>query len=296
MTLLPIALVGLSASFSAAYKLSKAMLLTTTSRRKVTKVHATAIEMLQFLLIFAGLAASSSSIESLRQCLIFHSMRLPVSTGATMLNTIVTYVLAIFAIDIIDNKIQLGKWRHPVQPQTLLLTRSLLLPHTIKTRHLPSRKIPRRPRARSEPVTPRMLGRTRPPLGSVKKLVLGIEEKTASKVQTPSIAVKRSAMEPVKKEAMLPFTPKSWKHGHEAVHGTPGLLWTCEVSPVGESFEVVELSGKQTARYAAERLNRRRVAPGDNCNGSPAPRNVEESGNEGSLVQDDRIRARANST
>lgn len=108
-------------------------------------------------------------------------MDFPVPAWFVATMTVSGYFLALFAIDLVDNRIQLGCWQHPVQTQTLLLTRSVLLPGSLwtiqrrtakkpierptKKEHnrkkvVPVRTTPyQRKRTTSEPVTPEMLRR-----------------------------------------------------------------------------------------------------------------------------------------
>lgn len=114
---------------------------------------------------------------------IISRLRFPVPAWFVATMSISTYLLALLAIDLIDNRIQLGCWQHPVQTQTLLLTRSSLAPWSIKKRRRRTAKKPakkptkkqeairkkkmepvlttpyRRKRTTSEPVTPEMLRR-----------------------------------------------------------------------------------------------------------------------------------------
>lgn len=64
---------------------------------------------------------------------IISDLNFPIPAWFVATMTISAYILALLAIDMVDNRIQLGFWQHPVQTQTLLLTRYLLASGSLKT-------------------------------------------------------------------------------------------------------------------------------------------------------------------
>ncbi|KXS97343.1 hypothetical protein AC578_10752 [Pseudocercospora eumusae] len=143
MAILPALLVFISTLLSYAYRSSKTMKLSAHDRKTITKAHAFAIETTQIFLLLCGI------LTIIRFCGILtehrHEMSLvhiQVPFCFALVLTFSIYIAAIFAIDLLDNRIQLGTWQHPFQTQTLLLTRSKFMPWTIKTtpRHRHIRK------------------------------------------------------------------------------------------------------------------------------------------------------------
>ncbi|KAK4503939.1 hypothetical protein PRZ48_004854 [Zasmidium cellare] len=132
MALLPITLTVISALLSGLYRLSHQLQLTKKQRHTITITHALAIECTQLLILIVGAAVHCLQIAAIDRGEVFTCCGLIISFWLAIPLTLAIYALALFAIDAIDNKIQLGTWRHPIQTQALLLTRSQLLPWTVQ--------------------------------------------------------------------------------------------------------------------------------------------------------------------
>jgi hypothetical protein len=137
--LLPLTLVAVSAACSLAYRYSpgRHRPLSTTHSSALTIAHAFAIEALQLSLTIIG-ATISGAMLCLSPTILYHfrlaDFDLYISTWLAAAGNLALYALAVFGIDAIDGLVQLGSWSHPVQMQTLLLTRSVLLPGTVVRR------------------------------------------------------------------------------------------------------------------------------------------------------------------
>lgn len=90
---------------------------------------------MQLLILGVGIFVGWSLFASETIMLDIHtisSLDFPVPAWFVATMKVSTYSLALIAIDMIDNRIQLGCWQHPVQTQTLLLTRASLASWNVK--------------------------------------------------------------------------------------------------------------------------------------------------------------------
>ena len=170
---LPLYLVAASAALHLSYKLLKQSNLGDPAKRTICGLHAYLTEAIQLLLLAIAFIACVDLLSALLNGERLVGVAFSAPSWLTLSAAVTTYTLAIFAIDLFDNIIQLGRLTHPVQMQTLILTRSMLLPVSVKRKEVSSaRKVfasvrsPVRKRALSEPITPTMLSR---PDGGLKR-------------------------------------------------------------------------------------------------------------------------------
>lgn len=189
---LPSYLVAASAALHLSHKFLKQSNLGDSTKRTICGFHAYLTEAMQLLL----LAIAFVTCLNLQSPILYGGelvgIERPAPTWLALAAKITTYTLAIFAIDLFDNIIQLGRLTHPVQMQTLILTRSMLLPMSVKRKKVSgARRVfvavrsPVRKRALSEPITPTMLSRpdaglkrrdSTPLPGQVAKLIQTFED------------------------------------------------------------------------------------------------------------------------
>ncbi|KAM3425341.1 hypothetical protein BST61_g7288 [Cercospora zeina] len=138
MALLPVLfVVGTSIACSLAYKYTPRLHLSRTQRSRIVTFHAFAIECFQ---LFLAVAAIGNSYDAIRSSSPFlrapqtPGMKRFVSDSIAVASILLMHICAILAIEVTDNFVQLGTCVHPFQYQAFLLTRSVLLPHTVKTR------------------------------------------------------------------------------------------------------------------------------------------------------------------
>ena len=134
--LLSFILIGVSTVCSLVYNYAARSHFNTRSRSKVIATHAFAIEGFQ---IFLALVAIISSWNSFQSPSLIHDrhgseIKLHLANWLTAAAILGTHLLGILVIDAIDNLVQVGTCGHPFQPQLFLLTRSVLLPQTIRRR------------------------------------------------------------------------------------------------------------------------------------------------------------------
>ncbi|KXT12388.1 hypothetical protein AC579_1720 [Pseudocercospora musae] len=135
MAILPALLVSISALLSYAYRFTKTLQLNDADRKLITKAHAFAIETIQLSVLLSGIITMIIFCGILTEHRYEISLvHIQVSFCFALILTLGIYIAAILAIDVADNRVQLGTWRHPFQNQTLLLTRTKLLPWTVKQR------------------------------------------------------------------------------------------------------------------------------------------------------------------
>ena len=145
MAILPATLVFISTLMSYVYRSSKTYELNDHDRKMITKAHAFAIETIQLLLLVFGILTMIIFCGILTEHWYEMSLvHVQVPFCSALVFTLAIYAAAIFAIDLVDNRIQLGTWKHPFQSQTFLLTRSKIMPWTIKQRFAATKTIPRR--------------------------------------------------------------------------------------------------------------------------------------------------------
>ncbi|CZT21161.1 uncharacterized protein RCC_07022 [Ramularia collo-cygni] len=186
MVYFPLAMVVVATALSATYKHCYSRKLTWSVRRTLPKYHAFATEFLQLITLGAGLVVGwdfFSSKTIMLDIYIIPNLDFPIPVWFMAAMTVFAHLLSLLAIDLIDNQIQLGRWSHPIQTQTLLLTRSCLASWSVWKRrrrvvgkkHIKKctkKQTPRkktvepvlttpysRKRTASEPVTPEMLRR-----------------------------------------------------------------------------------------------------------------------------------------
>lgn len=142
MVLVPPLLVIDSTVLSYAYKYSRTTKLKKSDQKHIITAHAFAIETIQITTTLIGvLVTIRVFLEQLEYETSVLHIRVPHWFVLTV--TILLYLATALFIDLIDNKIQLGTWHHPHQCQTLLLTRSKLMPWTVRKRcRGPSLKTP----------------------------------------------------------------------------------------------------------------------------------------------------------
>lgn len=162
---LPLYLVAASATLHLTYKLLEQSSLGVPAKQTISGYHAYLTEAIQLLLSFIALLACVDLLSAMLFGEGLLGIGFVAPTWLALVAKLTTYTLAIFAIDLFDNIIQLGRLTHPVQVQTLILTRSMLLPESVKRKEVSTARkaftvrSPVRKRALSEPITPTMLSR-----------------------------------------------------------------------------------------------------------------------------------------
>ncbi|GIZ42747.1 hypothetical protein CKM354_000600500 [Cercospora kikuchii] len=153
--LLPLVLVGISTACSMAYNCCVRLYFNTNYRAKVIATHAFAIEGFQIFLALVAIISSWNSFQSpfLLRDRHMSEIKLHLANWLTAAAVLATHLLGILAIEAIDNLVQIGTCNHPFQMQAFLLTRSVLLPQTIRRRPLvtikTSKKVVQEARGRS---------------------------------------------------------------------------------------------------------------------------------------------------
>lgn len=162
---IPLVLVAVSVALSLAYRYSNSRSAnTTTGLSKTTMAHAFAIEAIQLTLAIMG-SVISCAMVLISPTILYRfqiaDLELYISTWLAAVGILAMYASAVFTIDAIDSLIQLGSWTHPIQIQTLLLTRNLLIPSTVTTKHRSEELVDRKAMASAIPFQSR--GRSRTP-------------------------------------------------------------------------------------------------------------------------------------
>lgn len=162
---IPLVLVAVSVALSLAYRYSNSRSAnTTTGLSKITMAHAFAIEAIQLTLAIMG-SVISCAMVLISPTILYRfqiaDLELYISTWLAAVGILAMYASAVFTIDAIDSLIQLGSWTHPIQIQTLLLTRNLLIPSTVTTKHRSEELVDRKAMASAIPFQSR--GRSRTP-------------------------------------------------------------------------------------------------------------------------------------
>ncbi|USW53858.1 hypothetical protein Slin15195_G071770 [Septoria linicola] len=162
-------IVMFSAALSFTYKILASLGLRKTHLVTITAIQAFALEALQWTLLIGFALSWNILLQSPVQLYSYKvlDVGLHISTWLASVGILTIYALAIFAIDIIDNLVQLKTWRHPVQTQTFLLTRSILFPATIKRTSYSAESTPAVPsheKARGRSRTRKVIVSSRPPI------------------------------------------------------------------------------------------------------------------------------------
>ncbi|KJY00589.1 hypothetical protein TI39_contig322g00004 [Zymoseptoria brevis] len=123
-----VALVIVAATSSAIYKCLCIQPFCKTTLRSAMMVHAYTIEIIQLLVVLVTVVN------------IYHVFNFPGHSGSVsptndppprVLSTLVSGMICLFTVDGFDNLIQIHRFTHPIQSQTLLLTRRWLFPGTV---------------------------------------------------------------------------------------------------------------------------------------------------------------------
>lgn len=194
------------------------------------------MEILQLALCFEIILLGSDCISSFHRSGISAMPHLHDPEWSALL-AIALYAAAVFAVELMDNKIQTGRWQHPYQIQTLILTRNFISPQSVK--RTPGCRINQhvgiRPRASSTPVTPTLdsckasiVSQRRastPASGAVAELIASFEHATMS-----SGATARSSLWTVstQEESTTP------QHLHEA--DSPLMTESMSPSPIASTL------------------------------------------------------------
>lgn len=163
-------IVMFSAALSFTYKFFGSLNLKKTHLVTITAIQAFALEALQSTLLIIGIALSWNILLLLPAQLYSYKVldvEFHISTCLSAAGTLTIFGLAICAIDIIDNLIQLRTWRHPVQIQSFLLTRSMLFSGTVKRTSNPAESNPAvvsYEKARGRSRTRKVIVSSRPPI------------------------------------------------------------------------------------------------------------------------------------
>ncbi|SMR43881.1 unnamed protein product [Zymoseptoria tritici ST99CH_3D1] len=215
-----VTLVIVAATSSAIYKCLCIQPFCKTTLRSAMMIHAYTIEMIQLLILLATTVNIYHIFSPLNHGNVSSTNNDP---PPRVLSTLVFGSICLFAVDGFDNIIQLGSLTHPIQSQTLLLTRRWLFPGTVLVLKKTKKKV-----KFAETTKPTALLLSMDEVKRRSRLRRMLEPITPTRVGV-SMPRRRSLFSPVMEEGLTPafsYRPRSTSDGSEAMVAKPSRLPT----------------------------------------------------------------------
>ncbi|SMQ45334.1 unnamed protein product [Zymoseptoria tritici ST99CH_3D7] len=215
-----VTLVIVAATSSAIYKCLCIQPFCKTTLRSAMMIHAYTIEMIQLLILLATMVNIYHIFSPLNHGNVSSTYNDP---PPRVLSTLVFGSICLFAVDALDNLIQLGSLTHPIQSQTLLLTRRWLFPGTVLVLKKTKKKV-----KFAETTKPTALLLSMDEVKRRSRLRRMLEPITPTRVGV-SMPRRRSLFSPVMEEGLTPafsYRSRSTSDGSEAMVAKPSRLPT----------------------------------------------------------------------